>query len=212
MSAQDFYLTIAKPLRASELKVVGSRFIADLYPVSTKEEVESYLDRIHKEFYDASHHCYAFRIGANAEQVRAADDGEPSGTAGKPILMVIEGAKLTNVLCVVTRYFGGTKLGTGGLARAYADAAKLAVEDAEIKTVYHMKELRLTYSFDDMSGVERMVAKYGAEKLESTYSNDVQMWIAIRQSLVEEFEKEIVESFHGKIIVTHPEKQVQLHS
>ncbi len=201
MSQTDFYLTIAKPLRAAELKVVGSRFIANLYPVSTKEEIESYLERIRKEFYDASHHCYAFRLGANAEQVRAADDGEPSGTAGKPILMVIEGAKLTNVLCVVTRYFGGTKLGTGGLARAYADAAKLDMEDAQIKTVYHMKELRLTYSFDDMSGVERMIAKYGAEKLESIYSDTVEMRISIRQSLVEEFIKEIIDSFQGRVAV-----------
>lgn len=211
MSAQDLYLTIAKPLRATELKVVGSRFIADLYPVSTKEEVESYLDRIRKEFYDASHHCYAFRLGANAEHVRAADDGEPSGTAGKPILMVIEGAQLTNVLCVVTRYFGGTKLGTGGLARAYADAAKLAVEDAEIKTVYLMKELWLTYSFDDMSGVERMIAKFTAEKVESVYSDNVKMRIAIRQSLVEEFEKEVIDSFNGKVRVAQSEKPVQPH-
>ncbi len=199
MSQTDFYLTIAKPLRAAELKVVGSRFIADFYHVSTKEEIESYLERIRKEFYDASHHCYAFRFGANAEQVRAADDGEPSGTAGKPILMVIEGAKLTNVLCIVTRYFGGTKLGTGGLARAYADAAKLAVEDAQIKTIYHMKELRLNYCFDDMSGVERMIAKYGAEKLESIYSNTVEMRISIRQSVVEEFIKEIIDSFQGRV-------------
>lgn len=201
MSQTDFYLTIAKPLRAAELKVVGSRFIANLYPVSTKEEVELYLERIGKEFYDATHHCYAYRLGANAELTRAADDGEPSGTAGKPILMVIEGAKLTNVLCVVTRYFGGTKLGTGGLARAYADAAKLAVGDAEIKTVYHMKELRLIYSFDDMSGVERMIAKYGAEKLESIYSDTVEMRISIRQSLEEEFIKEVIDSFQGRVAV-----------
>lgn len=200
--SQDFYLTITKPFRASELKVVGSRFIADLYPVSTKEEIESYLERIRKEFYDASHHCYAFRLGANGEQVRAADDGEPSGTAGKPILMVIEGAKLTNVLCVVTRYFGGTKLGTGGLARAYADAAKLAIEDAEIRTVYHMKELRLTYSFDDMSGVERMIAKYGAEKIASEYSDTVEMQIAIRESLAREFIEEAIEAFAGRLRVT----------
>lgn len=113
--------------------------------------------------------------------------------------MVLEGAKLTNVLCIVTRYFGGTKLGTGGLARAYADAAKLAVEDAEIKTVYHMKELRLTYAFDDMSGVERMFAKYGCEKLESAYSDTVEMRIAIRQSLVEEFSKDLVDVFSGRV-------------
>lgn len=199
--SQDFYLTISKPLRAAELKVVGSRFIADLYPVSTKEEVESYLERIRKEFYDATHHCYAFRLGANAELTRAADDGEPSGTAGKPILMVLEGAKLTNVLCIVTRYFGGTKLGTGGLARAYADAAKLAVEDAEIKTVYHMKELRLTYAFDDMSGVERMFAKYGAQKLESEYSDNVTMRVSLRESLIEEFTKEVIELLLGRVTI-----------
>jgi uncharacterized YigZ family protein len=200
--SQDFYLTIAKPLRAAELKITGSRFIADVYPVITKDEIESYLEHIRKEFYDASHHCYAFRLGANGEQVRAADDGEPSGTAGKPILMVLEGAKLTNVLCVVTRYFGGTKLGTGGLARAYADAAKLAIEDAEIRTVYHMKELRLTYSFDDMSGVERMIAKYGAEKIASEYSDTVEMQIAIRESLAREFIEEAIEAFAGRLRVT----------
>lgn len=197
--SQDFYLTISRPLRAEELKVTGSRFIADMFPVETKDEIESNLEHIRKEFYDASHHCYAYRLGVNGDVIRAADDGEPSGTAGKPILMVLEGAKLTNVLCVVTRYFGGTKLGTGGLARSYADAAKLAVEAAEIHTVYLRQELTLSYSFDDMSSVERMVAKYGAEKIGSEYSDTVELRIALRNSLVDNFRREITESLLGKV-------------
>lgn len=199
--SQDFYLTILRELRAPALKVTGSRFIADIFPVKTKEEIESYLEHIRKEFYDASHHCYAFRLGNNGEVMRAADDGEPSGTAGKPILLVLEGAKLTNVLCVVTRYFGGTKLGTGGLARAYSDAAKLAVQEAETKTVYLTKELLLSYSFDDMSAVERMVAKYGAEKIASEYSDTVELRIALRESLIIDFQRELTELLLGNVQV-----------
>ena len=198
MTEQDHYLTVDRPATA-EFKDRGSKFIAYVYPVETVEAFKQYLQALKKEHPKAVHHCFAYRIGTDGNNFRSSDDGEPSGTAGKPILMVLEGAKLTNVLCIVTRYFGGTKLGTGGLARAYADAAKLAVEDAEIKTVYHMKELRLTYAFDDMSGVERMFAKYGCEKLESAYSDTVEMRIAIRQSLVEEFSKDLVDVFSGRV-------------
>jgi len=101
----DNYLTVEAPLRAPEFKVKGSRFITDIIPVTSKEEIEHALTTIRKEFYDASHHCFAYRLGPGGLMLRAADDGEPTGTAGKPILLVLTSAKLTNTLIVVTRYF-----------------------------------------------------------------------------------------------------------
>ena len=117
-SEKDFYFTIETPFRAPELKVKGSRFIADIFPIDSKKEIDEYLASVRKEFYDATHHCYAFRLGINGENIRAADDGEPAGTAGKPILLALSSKELTNALLVVTRYYGGMNLGTGGLSRA----------------------------------------------------------------------------------------------
>ena len=109
-----------------------SRFIANIAPVSSEAEAVSFIESIRKKYYDARHHCTAFIIGRNKEVTRCSDDGEPSGTAGKPILEVLLGADVTNVAAVVTRYFGGTLLGTGGLVRAYTQAAREAIENAGI--------------------------------------------------------------------------------
>ena len=104
-----------------------SRFIGELVPVSSEEEAFAYLDAVRKKHYNASHHCFAYVLGEKNQTERASDDGEPSGTAGRPILHVLEGEEICNALIVVTRYFGGTLLGTGGLTRAYTAAAKAAV-------------------------------------------------------------------------------------
>jgi uncharacterized YigZ family protein len=200
-NGKDYFLTIESALRAPEIKVQGSRFIADIFPVHSKEEIETYLNHIRKEFYDATHHCYAYRLGINAEIIRAADDGEPAGTAGKPILIVLEGAELTNVLCVVTRYFGGTKLGTGGLARAYCDAAKEAVALVRVKTVYQTQILKLKLAYDDLALLERLIAKYEGEKKEVVYSDTIELTVAIRLSRVEEFAADVVEKFSARVAV-----------
>lgn len=199
MLIEDFYLTIDAPLRAPDFKVKGSRFIAEIIPVQSKEAVDENLSRIRKEFHDASHHSFAYRLGADGMQLRAADDGEPAGTAGRPILLVLSSQKLTNVLLVVTRFFGGTKLGTGGLARAYAEAAQQAVSMSKIVKVYQMKNVQLEVHYEDLPGVERLIHAYEAEILESTYLSSVSLIVAIRESKLEPFLAAILDSFHGRV-------------
>ncbi|HET6510642.1 MAG TPA: YigZ family protein [Candidatus Kapabacteria bacterium] len=198
-TAQDLYLTVESALRAPEFKVKGSSFISDILPVANKEAIDDALTSIRKEFYDATHHCFAYRLGPTGSNLRAADDGEPSGTAGRPILLVLTSAKLTDTLIVVTRYYGGTKLGTGGLARAYAEAAQQAVSMAKIKQVFLMQEITLTYSFDDMSHVERMLSQYEAIKGDAIYLDSVQQKVQLRRSRVEPFIAHIVESLNGRV-------------
>lgn len=199
MPAEDFYYTIDAPLRAPDLKVKGSRFIADIAPVQTKEEVERLLLGIRKEFHDATHHCFAYRLGADALQVRAADDGEPAGTAGKPILLVLTARKLTNVLLIITRYFGGTKLGTGGLARAYAEAAQQAVSMSKVVKVYLTSRVLLEVHYEDIPRMERLIHAFGGTIEESTYLESVTLRVAIRQSKIQEFRRSVTETFQGRV-------------
>ena len=198
-TAPDYYLTVESALRAPEFKVKGSSFITDILPVSSKEAIDEALTSIRKEFYDATHHCFAYRLGPTGSNLRAADDGEPSGTAGKPILLVLASSKLTDTLIVVTRYYGGTKLGTGGLARAYAESAQQAVSLARVKQVFLMQEITLTYSFDDMSHVERMLSQYEAVKGDAIYLDSVQQQVQLRKSKVEPFLTQLVDSLHGRV-------------
>ncbi len=199
MSLEDFYYTIASPLRAPDLKIKGSRFIADIIPVETKEGVEHCLANIRKEFHDATHHSFAYRLGAGALLVRAADDGEPAGTAGKPILLVLTSRKLTNVLLVVTRFFGGTKLGTGGLARAYAEAAQQAVSMSKIVKAYLTKTVQLEVHYEDLPSMERLIHVFEGHIQESNYLTSVSLTIAIRESKLEPFLAAVMDSFHGRV-------------
>jgi len=199
--AQDSFLTITAAVRAAEVKVLGSRFIADIIPVATKDAIDADLERIRKEFYDASHHCYAFILGEKGETTRAADDGEPGGTAGKPILTVLQGSGLTNVLCAVTRYFGGTKLGTGGLVRAYTEAAQEAVRSATIKEVILKEPINLVYGYDDTSLVERLMQEYETKAEDAEYGDAAIVTVRIRRSLVEKFKAEVIERSNARIKV-----------
>ncbi len=130
MASAEPWDTIAAPARA-ELEVTRSRFIADLLPVSDREEVDAAIDAARRSFHGARHHCSASVLGVDGRLTRSNDDGEPAGTAGAPILAVLTGERLTDVVAVVTRYFGGTLLGAGGLVRAYGGAVSAAVERAE---------------------------------------------------------------------------------
>lgn len=199
---RDFYFTITGAVRAPEVKISGSRFIADLFPAASKHEVDEQLDRIRKEFYDASHHCYAYRLGNSAEIIRAADDGEPAGTAGKPILLVLEGADITNIACVVTRYFGGTKLGTGGLARAYSQAAQEAVSAATKKQVFLLKSIALQCSYDELAALERYLIQNNLRPKNATYEENISMTVDIPLSLIRTIQEEIKEKFLNKVAVT----------
>ncbi|MFI5263937.1 MAG: IMPACT family protein [Candidatus Kapaibacterium sp.] len=198
---QDFYFTVTSAYRASELKVKGSRFIADIFPAASKEDVEKHLAEIRKEFYDATHHCYAFRLGIGAENIRAADDGEPAGTAGKPILQALVSKELTDCLLIVTRYYGGVNLGTGGLSRAYSEAAQIATEGAAIQKIFITESFTLTLDYEDISSVERMLHSYEA-KHSSEFAEKVIMKIEIRKSLAGKFRDELAEKYYGKVIIS----------
>lgn len=197
----DSYFTISAPVRAPELKEHSSRFIADLFPVASKEEVDVHLGRIRKEFYDATHHCYAYRLGIGGELTRAADDGEPAGTAGKPILQILTTADLTNVLCIVTRYFGGTKLGTGGLVRAYSEAAASAVAIATRKEVILTEPITLRCSYEMLPQLERFLAKFEVRERSMEYGEGIVCQVGVRRSQVTAFKAEVGSLFYGNVAI-----------
>ena len=142
----DSYHTLAGPAEAI-YKEKSSKFLAYAYPVESEEEIRTLLDALRKKYYDATHHCYAWRLGPHGETFRANDDGEPSGTAGKPILGQLLSNELVNCLIVVVRYFGGTKLGVSGLIGAYKESAAEAIRAAEIveRTVDTVVEVEFSY-------------------------------------------------------------------
>lgn len=157
---KDHFLTLKHPV-SSEYKEKGSRFLAFGYPVRSQEEVQERLETLRKEYYDARHHCYAYRLGAEAEQWRANDDGEPSHSAGTPILNQIRSEKLTNVLVVVIRYFGGTKLGVSGLIQAYKTATAEALTPEAIQEEILTESLCFVYDYDQTNAVMRIQDQFG---------------------------------------------------
>jgi len=141
----------------SEIKIKGSRFIATVAPAPQKEAAENFIDEIRKIYHDATHNCFAYRV--NVSIFRFSDDGEPSGTAGRPILNIIDKYQLHRVILLVTRYFGGTKLGTGGLIRAYTQASEAVIQKSEISTQYHYAEILIEYPFEFIQKVQHLVQK-----------------------------------------------------
>ena len=156
-----------------------SRFIANIAPVSSEAEAVSFIESIRNKYYDARHHCTAFIIGRNKEVTRCSDDGEPSGTAGKPILEVLLGADVTNVAAVVTRYFGGTLLGTGGLVRAYTQAAREAIENAGIGIMRYKTEMTIEIDYTDVGKVQYLLGSRKINIAQSRYAEKVEFDIRI---------------------------------
>jgi len=152
------YKTISK-LSKGEFKDRGSKFIAYAYPAYDEKEWQRHLEEVKKEHFKARHHCYGFRLGMDKNNFRANDDGEPSGTAGKPILGQIDSFGLTNVIIIVVRYFGGTKLGTSGLINAYRESAKIALQNANIIEKTLDEIYRLTFEYALMSDVMGTIKK-----------------------------------------------------
>ncbi|MCR4782831.1 MAG: YigZ family protein [Lachnospiraceae bacterium] len=136
-----------------------SRFIAEIYPVHDEEEAKEYILATKKKYYDARHHCFAYIIGYNSDFKKASDDGEPSGTAGKPILEILESRGIFNALIIVTRYFGGIKLGTGGLTRAYREASKMVTDKAKLSMVKRGSRFELTVSYSMGGTIENYFRK-----------------------------------------------------
>ena len=171
-----------------------SRFIANVVPVSSEEDAMAFIDSIRKKYYDARHNCTAFIIGRNRELTRCSDDGEPSGTAGKPILEVLLSEGVTNVAVVVTRYFGGTLLGTGGLVRAYTQATKQGLADAGIATMRYGKELTIGIDYTDVGKVQYILGNRQIEIVQSRYTDNVEFDIRIPAEAVEALTKELTEA------------------
>lgn len=182
-----------------ENKVKASKFIGRIFEVSSTKQAEETIAQIKKDEYSANHNCFAYKVGLTQQpEFKYSDDGEPSQTAGRPIFDVIEGNNLTNCLIVVTRYFGGTKLGTGGLVRAYGDCAKQAIEKSGIREYFITENVRVKTSFHFYNQVQKLAEEMGAKQVESDFSDIVKVVYEIRQSKKVEFVKALVNATEGK--------------
>jgi len=185
-TSEDTYRTLQAPVRAAQ-RVEGSRFLAEAFPVESRGAVEACLEAVRGREPKATHHCSAYRLGRDGADVHYDDDGEPSGTAGQPILRQIDARTLTNTLVVVVRYFGGTKLGTGGLMRAYGDAAAAALEHATLVEHTVRTPVRLRFAYDDTSPARRVLRQFDTEVQESNYTDVTTLTVGVRRSEVEAF-------------------------
>ncbi|HCC86613.1 MAG TPA: YigZ family protein [Porphyromonadaceae bacterium] len=191
----DTYKTVA---RAAEGYITEkkSRFISHIYPVRSAGEVKEIVDEQRKKYYDARHICWAYMLGWERDEFRSNDDGEPSGTAGKPILGQINSAELTDVLLLVVRYFGGTLLGTGGLIKAYKEAAADAIAHAEIveKTVDDVIEIQFDYVL--LNDVMRVLKQFESAQWTQDFSESCRMRLQIRRSLSPQL-REMLSAIYG---------------
>lgn len=178
---EDVYRTIEKQTEGL-YKEKGSRFIAFAYPVTTEDEIRAIVAGLKEKYYDARHHCYAWRLGAAKLLFRTNDDGEPSSTAGKPILGQIQSNDLTNILIVVIRYFGGIKLGVPGLINAYREAAADALQQAVIIEKTVDEQFRIRFSYLVMNDVMKIIKEESPEVLDRHFDLDCEMLLSIRQS------------------------------
>ena len=197
----DEYLTISKPSEGF-FKDRGSKFLAFAYPVESEEEIKQIQENLRSEYHDARHHCYAYMLGIEKENFRANDDGEPSSTAGKPILGQIRSFDLTNVLIIVVRYFGGTKLGTGGLIKAYTESAKAAVYGCQQKVIEIVSQITFRYGYDYTNLVMSMLSAYEVKVVEEVFDNDVYIKGEINRSFVSAFIDEMFDKSNGRIEVS----------
>ena len=180
-AASDSYLTVAGGAEAV-YKEKSSKFLAYAYHVGNEAEIKELLDALRKKYYDATHHCYAWRLGPQGEEYRVNDDGEPSGTAGKPILGQLLSKNVTDALIVVVRYFGGTKLGVSGLITAYREAAATVIEEAAIEERTVDVRLEIKFGYLAMNGVMRIVKEMQPEIVYQRFDNVCEMTLAIRRS------------------------------
>ncbi len=189
---EDTYKTIAK-ISTGQFKDKGSRFIGFLFPVSSEEEIKNHLTSLKKEYYDATHHCYAYTFGhTGTENFRLNDDGEPSGSAGRPIFGQLQSAGLKDVLAVVIRYFGGTKLGIPGLINAYKGTTRLAIEQAGVIEKKIMRCAEVRFPFERMNTLMTLLKKGGAEIRNMDYSDEGSVIrFEIIRSCYPDFAKEI---------------------
>jgi len=201
MMDDDEYLTIDEK-ETAEIKVKGSKFIGTIHPVTIEHDAVEVINFISKKYYDATHHCYAYQIGCQPAIIaRCSDAGEPAGTAGMPILNVIKGKNLTNVAVVVTRYFGGTKLGKGGLVRAYSECAQKTVEQCKLVKKFVYERISIEFDYILTGPIMRIISFFQAKINQSRHGQTTKLVLFVRKSLVDQLKLSLVEATSGRILI-----------
>lgn len=200
-TSNDTFFQI-KNERRIELTIKGSRFIASAGKVTSEEEVQAFLARIAKEFPDASHHCFAWRLGIGRKlRYRFSDDGEPSGTAGLQIFKVLEGRNYSNTIVVVTRYFGGVKLGTGGLMKTYSKATQDLLRECGSEKSYLTEQVKFKTSMEFVSLIHNIINSFKATIVESNYGQDAEFTVEVRYSRIKEFRTKLKDATNGQVVI-----------
>ena len=199
------YKTV-KQYGEGEIEEKKSRFLGKIKPVDTEEEALKFIEGIKKQYWDARHNCYAYIIGEHNECVRCSDDGEPSGTAGKPMLEVLQNQELKNVVAVVTRYFGGTLLGTGGLVRAYTQATQEALKEAQVATMTPMSVMTVRTDYNAIGKIKYVLAQEETPVLNEEYAADVVVTMAVPLSQKDYMIKKLTEVTNGRAALEEKEQ------
>jgi hypothetical protein len=197
----DTYKTIASSVQEVIFKEKSSKFLGYAFPVTSEEEIKAHLEEVKKAHFSARHWCYAWQLGYGTNQrYRANDDGEPNNTAGIPIYGQIQSFELTNILVIVVRYFGGIKLGVGGLVQAYKTTAQLTLQEAEIEEKLITEELRIRFEYPLMNKVMRVVKEQNLNITQQLLTENCELHLAIRQSDYFRMQ-ELFENIYGVLIV-----------
>ena len=203
-NAPDSFRTLAGTAE-TELKTQRSRFLALAFPVVTEQDAKTYLDETTRRYHDARHVCYGYKLGVGRETTtRKSDDGEPSGTAGEPILAAIGKLELTDVLVIVVRYFGGIKLGTGGLARAYGQAGAMALAEAGLRKVHLGREFVLRFPYARDKTIGHLLESRGGKLLDQQYGQEVTWRIWLPHSVWRGFAGALAELTAGTVTLEEP--------
>lgn len=188
-----------------------SHFIGYVRHTESEEEALAFINEIRKKHYDARHNCFAYCVDGEQQTQRFSDDGEPGGTAGKPILEVIKGNELCDVCIVVTRYFGGTLLGTGGLVRAYTDAAKACIENTQVLAKRRMIPMKLHTNYTDFGKIQYLLASEEIPILDSEYGEDVCVHVEIFVDDANKVKKKLIEVTAARIIIDEEDAVFSFH-
>lgn len=194
----ESYVTI-KQDGLHEIEIKKSRFICQLKRVSSEEEAREFINQVKKEHYKARHNCSAFILGEQATSKRSSDDGEPAGTAGVPMLTVLEQHHLTNVVAVVTRYFGGIKLGAGGLIRAYAGAVSQAIDAVGKVEVKEQEGIQVNMSYAQYQEFANWRAELGLEEFDTSFTTEVSCFVFVDKDQVDDCLSSLTVFFNGKV-------------
>ena len=185
--------------RQGEIEEKKSRFICNVRAVHTEEEAASFIEEMKKKYWDARHNCSAFVLGSRQELTRCSDDGEPSGTAGRPMLEVLLGEGLCDVAVVVTRYFGGTLLGTGGLVRAYTQAVKAGLSESKTGSMRLGREIKIQTDYNGIGKIQYLLGKEEIAIQNADYGADVMLKIVVPEAKTQQLKKQLIEVTNGQV-------------